>query len=81
MGTLSAIMMNLKNQLFQKYGFNKIYLKEVMNSDSILMITLDNNRFGITIGQVSLTKKGWVLDGLSDEVIEYHMNEMKELVG
>jgi hypothetical protein len=81
MGTLGIIMMNLKNELLQKFGYNRIWLQEVMNSDTTMYISMENGLTGGIFGQVVLTENGWELVGYDLELFKSHLdfyNERKE---
>jgi hypothetical protein len=81
MGTLSAIMMNLKNELFQKYGYNNIFLNPYMNDDTKLCIVVNLGKYlsGEIFGQVELTEDGWELVGVNYEIFEGSLEFMKEM--
>ena len=61
-GTLGVFMFNLKNELMQKYGNNDLYLREVLNSDTTLMIYFGGGRkhSGHCVGQVEFIDNEWV---------------------
>ncbi len=80
MKSLGIIMMNLKNELLQKYGYNKIFLKEYMNSDTTLGISINIGTHGGEIfGEVELTENGWELVGVNYEVFEGSLKYYKEM--
>jgi hypothetical protein len=80
MGTLSTIMFSLKNELLSKYGYNKIFLKEIMNSDTTLGISINNGTHsGEIFGQVELTENGWELVGVNYEIFEGSLKNYEEL--
>ena len=61
-GTLGVFMFNLKNELMKTYGKNNIYLREVLNSDTTLMIFYGGGgqRHGHCVGQVDFIDNEWV---------------------
>jgi len=80
MESLGIIMFNLKNELHQKYGYNKIFLKEYMNSDTLLGIAINiGTHYGEIFGQVELTENGWELVGVDYEIFEGSLEYRKEL--
>ena len=78
MSTLHNIIFSLKNELNIKYGYNKIFLKEYMNSDQTLGISIDNGLSGEIFGEVILTENGWVLSGVDYEVFESQLEFIKQ---
>jgi hypothetical protein len=77
MGTLHKIIFTLKNELSIKYGYNKIFLKEYMNSDDTLGISIDNGLSGEIFGEVILTENGWELRGVNYEIFESQLEFIK----
>jgi hypothetical protein len=71
-------MFNLKNELLQKYGNNKIFLSEVMNSDTTLMINFNLGTFGHPVGCVELTDEGWELVDFDYETFEFFLKEKEK---
>jgi hypothetical protein len=80
MKSLGIIMMNLKNELLQKYGYNKIFLKEYMNSDTKLGISINiGTHSGEIFGEIELTENGWELVGIDYEIFEGALKFYKEM--
>lgn len=80
MKSLGIIMMNLKNELLQKYGYNRIFLNEYMNSDTTLGIAINiGTHSGEIFGQVELTEDGWELVGVNYEIFEEMLKFQKEM--
>ena len=74
-------MFNLKNELMSKYGYNRIFLKEYLNSDTTIGICVQKGTFsfGEIFGEVTLTEEGWELVGVNYEVFESYLNLMNEI--
>jgi hypothetical protein len=80
MSTLFITMINLKNELFQKYGNNRIFLKEVMNSDEMMVICFNvGGNYDSVVGSVTLTNEGWTLEDFEYGTFEMLVNEQKSL--
>jgi hypothetical protein len=79
MKSLFVTMINLKNELLQKYGNNQIFLSEVMNSDTTLMISFKIGKVGQPVGVVELTDGVWELEDFDYELFEFLLNEQKTL--
>lgn len=81
MKSLGLIMFNLKNELMGKYGYNRIFLKEYLNSDTTLGIAVQKGShltFEI-FGEIELTEQGWELVGVNYEMFEGYLNLMNEI--
>ena len=74
-------MMNLKNELLQKYGYNNIFLTPYMNSDTKLciVVNLGTRLSGEIFGQVELTEDGWELVGVNYVIFQESLEFMKEM--
>ena len=71
-------MMNLRNDLFVSFGYNKIFLHEVMNDDTRLVIMVDDKVSGVIFGEVQLTKNGWEVSEINYQTFENVMKFMEE---
>ena len=74
-------MMNLKNELYQKFGYNRIWLQETMNSDTTMFICIENGLHGGVFGQIELTENGWELVGYNLDIFKAELdfyNERKQ---
>jgi hypothetical protein len=80
MKSLGTIMMMLKTELLQKYGYNKIFLKEYMNSDTTLGIAINNGTHsGEIFAEVEFTNGSWELVGINYDIFEGALNFYKEM--
>ena len=71
-------MMNLRNDLFVRFGYNKIFLHEVMNDDTRLVIMVDDKVSGVIFGEVQLTENGWEVSEINYQTFENVMKFMEE---
>ena len=71
-------MMNLRNDLFVRFGYNKIFLQEVMNDDTKLVIMVDDKVSGVIFGEVQLTENGWEVSEINYQTFENVMKFMEE---
>ena len=73
-------MINLKNELFQKYGNNRIFLKEVMNTDEVMIICFNvGGNYDSVVGSVILTDEGWTLEEFQYKSFEMLVNEQSKM--
>ena len=80
MSTLFITMINLKNELFQKYGNNRIFLKEVMNSDEMMVICFNvGGHYDSVVGSVTLTDEGWTLEDFEYKTFEMLIKEQSKM--
>ena len=80
MGTLFVTMTNLKNELMKKYGNNRIYLKEVMNTDDVMVICFNvGGSWDSVVGSVILTDEGWTIEEFHHSVFEMLVNEQSKM--
>ena len=80
MGTLFVTMTNLKNELMKKYGNNRVYLKEVMNTDDVMVICFNvGGLFDSVVGEVVSTSEGWVLGEFYYDLFEGFVKDQKTL--
>jgi hypothetical protein len=80
MSTLFVTMTNLKNELMKKYGNNRIFLKEVMNTDDVMVICFNvGGNYDSVVGEVVSTSEGWMLGEFYYELFEMLVNDQKSL--
>jgi hypothetical protein len=78
MSTLFVTMSNLRNELMKKYGNNRIFLKEIMNSDEVMVICFNvGGNYDSIVGEVVLTDEGWTLGEFNHEVFEMLLDHQK----
>lgn len=75
MGTLGNILTNLKQELYKKFGYNRICLQHAVNSDTVLYICIEHDSRSVMFGQVELTDNGWVLIGYDLEIFKFELDE------
>ena len=61
-------MMNLRNDLFVRFGYNK----------TRLVIMVDDKVSGVIFGEVQLTKNGWEVSEINYQTFENVMKFMEE---
>lgn len=80
MSTLFISMMNLKNELFQKYGNNRIFLKEVMNTDEMMVICFNvGGNYDSVVGTIELIDGSWEVTDFEYDTFEMLLKSQKEM--